>query len=97
VRWGNHRTPAEWFSAVEAGRLPTAEEERLEPRQVRNERRMLALRTARGLDLALLPAGRAPEVASLQRAGLARRLAARLVLTARGLDLHSSVAERLFE
>jgi oxygen-independent coproporphyrinogen-3 oxidase len=97
VRWGNHRTPAEWFSAVEAGHLPTAEEERLEPRQVRNERRMLALRTARGLDLALLPAGRAPEVAALQRAGLARRLAARLVLTARGLDLHSSVAERLFE
>ncbi len=97
IRWGNHRTPAAWFGDVGAGRLPSAEEERLDAVKVRNERVMLALRTARGLDLGLLPDSRQDEVERLVKAGLARRRRGRLVLTARGWDVHSAVSERLFE
>jgi oxygen-independent coproporphyrinogen-3 oxidase len=96
VRYGNRRTPAAWFADVEAGRFPTAEEDRLGPRQLVNERLMLALRTARGLPEALLPAERSGEVETLLTRGLAARRRGRLVLTARGLDVHSAVAERLF-
>ncbi len=96
VRWGDHRTPAAWFADVEAGRPPTAEEDRLGPRERANERVMLALRTARGLPESLLPAERTAEVERLLAHGLATRRRGRLVLTARGLDLHSAIAERLF-
>lgn len=95
VRWTDHRTPEAWLADVEAGRLPTAAEERLGAGEVRAEGVMLALRTARGLDPALLPAGKAPEVDALVAGGLAWRRGRRIVLTARGLDVHSAVAERL--
>jgi putative oxygen-independent coproporphyrinogen III oxidase len=96
VRWGNHRAPQPWLTDVEAGKLPTAEEEELGPAEVGNERVMLALRTARGLDPVLLPPEKRAEVDALLASRLARRRGERLVLTARGLDLHSAVAERLF-
>ncbi len=96
VRYGNRRTPAAWFADVEAGRLPTEEEDRLGPRETANERLMLALRTARGLPDPLLPAARSAEVATLLARGLATRRRGRIALTARGLDLHSAIAERLF-
>jgi oxygen-independent coproporphyrinogen-3 oxidase len=95
VRWTDHRTPAAWLAAVESGRLPTAAEERLGAGEVRNERLMLALRTARGLDARLLPGAKRGEVDALVGAGLASRRGVRIVLTARGLDVHSAVAERL--
>ena len=95
-RWGNHRAPGPWFEALAAGRLPTAEEEALDPVQVGNERVMLALRTARGLELSRLPEGKEVEVDRLVAAGLARRWRGRLVLTRRGWDVHSAVSERLF-
>ena len=95
VRWGNHRTPAAYLAAVEAGRSPSAEEERLGPRELVEERVMLALRTARGLPLGEIPPPRRDEADALVRARLAVRLGERLVLTARGMDLHSAVAERL--
>lgn len=95
IRWSDHRTPAAWLAEIEAGRLPAAGPERLGPGEVRNERVMLALRTARGLDAALLPAVKRPEVEALVAAGLASRRGRRIVLTARGLDVHSAVAERL--
>ncbi|HZY05131.1 MAG TPA: radical SAM family heme chaperone HemW [Anaeromyxobacteraceae bacterium] len=97
VRWGNHRQVGAWFAEVEAGRLPTAEEDRLGPREVRNERVMLGLRTARGIAAAELRAPQQREVARLCRAGLASARRGRVRLTARGLDLHSDVAGRLFE
>ncbi len=97
VRWGNHREVGAWFADVEAGRLPTAEEDRLGPREIRNERVMLALRTARGLPAAELRAPQRREVERLRRAGLASARRERVRLTARGLDLHSDVARRLFE
>ena len=97
VRWGNHRQVDRWFAEVEAGRLPTAEEDRLGPRAVRNERVMLALRTARGIAARDLGASQRRELERLGRAGLASARRGRVRLTARGLDLHSDVAGRLFE
>lgn len=97
VRWGNHRQVGRWFADVEAGRLPTAEEDRLGPRELRNERVMLALRTARGIPAAELEPEQRREVDRLARAGLASARRGRVRLTARGLDLHSDVAVRLFE
>jgi oxygen-independent coproporphyrinogen-3 oxidase len=95
-RWGNHRTPAAWLADVEAGRLPSAEEERLGPRELEEERVMLALRTRDGIGWDALPPERRGEAEALVRHRLAARLGDRLVLTGRGLALHSAVAERLF-
>ncbi len=96
VRWANRRDPAAWLADVEAGRLPTAEEDRLGAPEIANERVMLGLRTARGIPEALVAPTRRGELDALVRRRLAVRRAGRLVLTARGLDLHSAVAERLF-
>jgi putative oxygen-independent coproporphyrinogen III oxidase len=95
IRWGNHRTPDAWLAALEAGRLPTAEEDRLGPRELAEERLMLALRTRRGLPVEEVAPERHAEVDALVRARLAARLAGRLVLTARGMEVHSAVVERL--
>ena len=97
VRWSNHRRVTEWLGAVEEGRVPSAEEEALSALEVRNERLMLALRTAEGLDASRLSALPAGEVAALRAAGLAVLTRGRLALTPRGMEVHSAVAERLFE
>lgn len=97
VRYGNLRDAGDWLRAVEAGTLPTAEEDRIAPWADRNERLMLALRTRAGAPEAWLSPAQAREAAALVRHRLAVHRAGRLVLTARGLDLHSAVAERLFE
>jgi oxygen-independent coproporphyrinogen-3 oxidase len=97
VRWGNLRSPAAWLAAVESGRLPQAEEERLGPAELSRERVMLALRTARGLPEEEIPPARRGEVGPLLARRLAVRRGGRLVLTSRGMDLHSAVAERLVE
>jgi oxygen-independent coproporphyrinogen-3 oxidase len=94
-RWGNARVPGAYLSALEAGKLPTAEEEQLGPRELEEERVMLALRTRRGLPLEEIPATKRGEADALVRACLAAVLGGRLVLTARGMDVHSAVVERL--
>jgi len=96
VRWQNLRDADAWLAAVEGGRLPTGEEDRFDPVADRNERIMLGLRTARGVPLELIDPSRAGEVAALRRRRLAVVRDGRLVLTSRGLDLQSAVAERLF-
>ncbi len=96
VRWQNLRDAEAWLAAVEAGRLPTGEEDRFDATADRNERLMLGLRTARGIPLELVHPSRAGEVAELRRRRLAVVRGGRLVLTSRGLDLESAVAERLF-
>jgi hypothetical protein len=58
---------------------------------------MLALRTAEGLDASLLSPAQQREVAGLVRGGLALLRGDRLALTPSGMELHSAVAERLFE
>ncbi len=97
VRWTNHREVEPWLAAVDAGELPSASEEQLGPSELANERIMLSLRTAQGLDAAVLGPARRAEVEALVRAGLAELEGGRLRLTAAGMDVHSAVAERLFE
>ena len=94
-RWGNVRSPAAYLAAVEAGRLPTAEEELLGPRELHEERVLLALRTRRGLHLHEVTAPKRGEAGALVRARLAALLDGRLVLTSRGMEVHSAVVERL--
>jgi putative oxygen-independent coproporphyrinogen III oxidase len=96
VRWTNHREVGPWLAAVDAGDLPTSSEERIGPPGLRNERIMLSLRTAEGLDAAEIGPERSGEVAALVRAGLAVVRGGRIRLTAAGMDVHSAVAERLF-
>lgn len=97
VRYGNARDAERWRAAVLAGTLPTAEEDRVGPAAERNERLMLALRMRRGAALEGLSPAQAREVDALVRHRLAVRRAGRLVLTRRGMEVHSAVAERLFE
>jgi oxygen-independent coproporphyrinogen-3 oxidase len=96
VRYGNARDPQAWLGAVEAGLAPTAEEDRIGPREAANEARMLALRTRDGLPMASVPEQRRGEIAALVRSRLAVVRDDRLLLTSRGLDVHSAIAERLF-
>jgi hypothetical protein len=58
---------------------------------------MLALRTRDGAPVAALSPAQARAAGDLVRHRLAVVRAGRLVLTARGMDLHSAVSERLFE
>jgi putative oxygen-independent coproporphyrinogen III oxidase len=95
LRYTNHRRPADYLQAVEEGRLPSAVEERLGARELGLERVMLALRTRRGLPVEEVDPERRGELESLRQAGLVARLGDRIALTARGMDLHSSVVERL--
>lgn len=95
LRWGNARTPRAYLDAVEAGRLPTAEEDRLGTRELAEERLMLALRMREGVAIEAVAPERRVELAALQRARLAVVRAGRLVLTGRGMELHSAVVERL--
>jgi putative oxygen-independent coproporphyrinogen III oxidase len=96
VRWQNLRDADAWLAAVEAGRLPTGEEDRFDAVADRNERLMLGLRTLRGIPVALVDPSRTGEVAELRRRRLAVVREGRLVLTSRGLAVQSAVAERLF-
>ncbi|HUK65799.1 MAG TPA: radical SAM family heme chaperone HemW [Anaeromyxobacteraceae bacterium] len=94
-RYSNHRLPARYLAAVEAGELPSAGEEMLGSRELKLERIMLSLRTRRGLEVEQIEPAQRPEIEALERAGLLARLGDRIALTARGMDLHSAVVERL--
>jgi oxygen-independent coproporphyrinogen-3 oxidase len=91
------RDAGAWLAAVEAGRLPTAEEDRIDPVADRNERLMLSLRTVEGAPLSGLTPAQARQAADLLRHRLGVARGGRLVLTSRGMELHSLVAERLFQ
>ncbi len=97
VRWQNLRGAEAWLAAVEAGRLPTGEEDSISPPADRNERLMLGLRTRDGAALAGFTPAQRREASELVRRRLAVVRGGRLVLTSRGLLLESAVAERLFE
>jgi putative oxygen-independent coproporphyrinogen III oxidase len=97
VRYGNLRDARAYVAAALAGEDPTAEVDRIDAAGERNERMMLALRTRAGLPLDALGPAHADEVERLRRARLAVVRDGRLVLTARGLDVHSAVAGRLME
>jgi oxygen-independent coproporphyrinogen-3 oxidase len=97
LRYGNLRDARSYVAAALEGRSPTAEEDRIDVAAARTERMMLALRTREGLPLDALSPAQAVEADRLRRARLAVVRAGRLVLTARGLDVHSAVAARLVE
>ncbi len=97
LRYGNAREARAYLDLALSGRLPTAEEDPVGARAARNERLMLALRTLRGAELGVLSSAQAREAGEAVRRRLAVRRAGRLVLTSRGMDLHSALAERLFE
>ncbi|HZZ86189.1 MAG TPA: coproporphyrinogen-III oxidase family protein [Anaeromyxobacteraceae bacterium] len=94
-RWSNHRAPADYLAAVEAGRAPSAEEEALDPPALARERLMLGLRLREGVPLSLIPPARRGELGALRARRLALAGGGRLRLTSRGMDLHSAIAERL--
>ncbi|MFL5263503.1 MAG: radical SAM family heme chaperone HemW [Anaeromyxobacteraceae bacterium] len=96
-RWGNRRDARGWMADVEAGRAPAAEEEVLGHAELGEERLLLALRTRAGLPLEEVAPAKRGEVDALVRARLAVRAGGRLVLTSRGMDVHSAVVERLME
>jgi putative oxygen-independent coproporphyrinogen III oxidase len=96
-RYGNLRDAGRYMEAVLAGRFPTEEEDPIAPAADRNERLMLALRTRSGAPLDVLSPAQAREAGEAVRRRLAVRRAGRLVLTSRGMDLHSALSERLFE
>src|SRR5512133_3810002 len=97
IRYGNVRSAQEYMDAALGGRAPTAEEDRIDSPAERNELLMLALRTVRGADLAALSPGQSREAGDAVRHRLAVRRGGRLVLTSRGMDLHSALSGRLFE
>jgi oxygen-independent coproporphyrinogen III oxidase len=85
-RWWNIARPRDFVAAAPA---PRADGEELEPRKAAAESLMLGLRTAKGMTA---PPGFESELTELQRAGLVRRVDARVVPTRRGLDLHNQIA-----
>src|SRR5207245_2552295 len=85
-RWWNVARPREY---VAAARSPRADGEELESRKATAESLMLGLRTADGM---VAPGGFDSELRGLQRAGLIRRVAGRIVPTRRGMDLHNKIA-----
>ncbi len=97
VREANPRDWRRWIAALDDGRLPTAETDRFDLRADANERLMLALRTREGAPLSSLGEVARREVDPLVSRRLAVVRAGRLVLTSRGLDLHTAIAERLID
>lgn len=98
-RTRNLRDPAAYVAALEAGRDPVSERERLEPAHKLRETAWLALRTSRGIVRRAFQrdTGRdpwealGPELAKLVGLGLLRRSADRAWLTGRGVTLADAV------
>ena len=98
-RWWNLRTLDDWQTAVEEGRSPIAESERLGSRDLALEALMLGLRTTDGVDLTRvsamtgrdLRAGNEDLIARLVREGLLRDVGDRLRPTLAGLAVADSL------
>ncbi|MGI5862763.1 MAG: radical SAM family heme chaperone HemW [Myxococcales bacterium] len=98
-RWGNHRSPARYLEAVEAGASPEDWSERLEAHALLRERLAIGLRRVAGVDIEAVCAELRQDPEPSLRA--ARRLVERglatldgglLRLTDRGLDFHTEAA-----
>jgi putative oxygen-independent coproporphyrinogen III oxidase len=101
VRSSAHRSPARWFSDIEAGLLPEATREVLGPAELFSERLMLGLRFTSGLDVEGLAQqsgqpSRKKQLQALVAQGLGEDgKDGRFRLTRRGLLLHSEACARL--
>jgi putative oxygen-independent coproporphyrinogen III oxidase len=102
ARYTNLRSPEQYLTAVEAGRLPEASREALSAHELFEERLSMALRLRSGVEWEALlaaygedPAPRRPEVQRLVQHGLATLSGPRLTLTDAGADVHSAVCARL--
>ncbi len=93
-RYANLADPQAYCRAVEAGRLPEAQAETLDPASRRLERLVLPLRTAAGVPLARVPFD-ARALATGAAAGLWTVAGGRLRLTPRGFLRLDAIEERL--
>jgi oxygen-independent coproporphyrinogen-3 oxidase len=99
-RWRNRPHLGEWESAVDDGRLPAADVERLTPVQRAGELAMLMLRLDRGLDLAFCSARTGldaaalfgPTIDQLSAIGMVAMVDGAVRLTRRGIDVADAVA-----
>ena len=87
-RWWNVRPPEQYLATVERGELPIGGDERLGGEELRLESVFLGLRTASGVPVAEVDAGRAEPFLD---EGLLEERDGRLVLTERGLFLANDV------
>jgi oxygen-independent coproporphyrinogen-3 oxidase len=97
-RWWNLRTPDRYIAAIRAGASPEGGSETLDAREREAEAAVLALRTAVGIKLPVLPADPAPVaecIDDLVAMDLLIRSGDRAVLTRRGRLLGNEVAARL--
>ncbi len=94
-RWWNHRHPATWAAALDAGASPAAGRERLDAERRRLERVLLEVRMVEGLDRAALTDAGAREADRLTADGLLAPGAGPARLTLRGRLLADHVAREL--
>ena len=87
-RWWNLRPPGQYLRAVQAGRLPVGDEERMTQEEQRMERLLLGLRAAGGVPSDWVDPSRA---ALFVGQGLARHEDGRFALTERGLVVANEV------
>jgi oxygen-independent coproporphyrinogen-3 oxidase len=95
VRWANAHEPAAYVAAIEAGRLPIEQRERLTAQQAIEEELFLGLRQLEGIELARLereynvPLG--PRLAPLREAGLVEFAGSRVRLNPARLAVSNEV------
>ncbi len=102
-RYSNKRAPEPYFVDVEAGVRPEKEQESVGPGDILLERLYTGLRLVEGLDLGALDAlcgsdlarTKAQKLALFAREGLCSWDGARVALTSKGLELHTSIATEL--
>ena len=102
LRSTNLRSAEKYLSAVEAGELPQAPPERLGAQELLGERIAMGLRLTGGIDIEAtcrdfgVPVGaRTLALRQLEGMGLMEREGPRVRLTARGFDVHSTIAAKL--
>lgn len=98
VRWWNVKHPATYASRLAAGESPAAAREVLTAEERREERVLLEIRIADGLDAAVLTASERRRVPGLAARGLVRSSeSGRLTLTPRGRLLADAVVRELLD
>jgi oxygen-independent coproporphyrinogen-3 oxidase len=105
IRWRNRPHLGEWESAVEAGRLPAIDVEKLTPRHRAGELAMLQLRLSRGMDLREFSVRTgydaceifADPITRYQPAGLLENVGGAIRITEKGLIVADSIASEFLQ